>query len=871
MRISKPFCLSLQVRPYRWRGQTQIGLSASVLIDLSKGNPVLQSEPAMWQCVAEHLGSEGILDMGFPKPAAEFLVSGYAYTAHQQDKTRCRVRVQVNDRIKELNVFGDRTFLDNRISAPQPFERMSIGWENAYGGPAFENNPTGKGNVEEIINGVRARRMPNVESPHSPIHSLRDRIEPAGLGAQQIAWPARFGKVGNYSEQWKQTDAPGFFPDMDPGIFNAAMADQVFQNQTCLPDNTHFRVWNMHPDKPVWEGIVPAWQARCLVELQKDKDSAPQIHDVELVPTTLWLVPHQEQYLLVFHGVVPCWYDDGEDIRHVLGALEWKYSAKSHEHYHQYMVLREDRDESALLVYEDNDLLPENLETASFVPKPDLNGAMWEKQSRLQQYMTHYARTELTDLGLDANQYLPEFVGPRPQADLSNLRQRQQEREVESRQRREELNRIKAAAKRFKLSGGRDREMPALLGETNVMGQIDAIRTHEMPTQRPDTEPKALETLMQQIRDAQSSDANRQVIERQQRRGHILSAHYRGGVFVLNEVAARQLRHEVVQILETDRNFEGRDLSGADLRGLVFNNCNMTQVILTRADMTGTRFVNCNMDESSLYNGIYGDTRFEQCTFTLANLSRTGFYKTVFEACVFNRVILDESRFQYCDLSRSTFGECVLKEVTLGHVILRETVIDATVLLNCTLDEVGAHEATLHKSALYECDLNDTVFADCSLVRCAIALCKLERVSFTQSLMSTFTLATPEPVVDCDFSQTQISDSSMRDIHFLRPNFKLATIRNTDCSKSIFESANCSGLETPDGVFMRSQFSDTDFTAANLTGTIFRKSRFIKTNFSKVNFFRADLGETDIDTDSLHHDNYTREVQLEPTKRGQPA
>src|SRR5690606_9996359 len=133
--------------------------------------------------------------------------------------------------------------------------------------------------------------------------------------------------------------------------------------------------------------------------------------------------------------------------------------AKSHEHYHQYMVLREDRDESALLVYEDNDLLPENLETASFVPKPDLNGAMWEKQSRLQQYMTHYARTELTDLGLDANQYLPEFVGPRPQADLSNLRQRQQEREVESRQRREELNRIKAAAKRFKLSGGRDREM----------------------------------------------------------------------------------------------------------------------------------------------------------------------------------------------------------------------------------------------------------------------------------------------------------------------------------------------------------------------------------------------------------------------------
>ena len=871
MRISKPFCLSMQVRPYRWRGQSSIGLSAAILIDVSRGSPVLQSEPALWQCVAEHLGTDGILDLGLPKPQAEFLVSGHAYTAHQQDKTRCRVRVQVNDWVKELNVYGDRYVLDNRISEPRPFEKMSMGWQNAYGGPGFENNPLGKGTVEEVVNGLRVRPMPNVESPLAPIRSLRDRIEPAGFGAQHIAWPVRFGKVGTYSEQWKKTDAPGFFPDMDPGMFNAAMPDQIFDGQRALPDNTQFRVWNMHPEKHCWEGIVPAWQARCLVQLQENPDSAAQMHDVELAPTTLWLIPHREQYIVLFHGVVPCWYDDGEEIRHILAALEWKYSSKDHEHYLRYMSTREDRDESALLAYEDKQLLPENLESASFSAKPDMNGAMWEKQHRLQQYMLLNARADLRDMGLDAEQYLPEFVGPRPQADLTDLQARQREREQEGRKRREELNRIKAAAKRFKLSGGRDQELPALLGETNFMGKTQAMRDHAIPAGGTDIGGRPLDMLMQQIREACAAEENQKTIRHQQRRGQILSAHYRGGVFVLDDMAARQLRDQVLLILAGDRNFEGLDLSGADLRGLEFGDCNFHQAILTRADLTGAHFHQCNLTESALYNGIYANTHFEKCDLGMANLSRTRFHGTRFNQCTFSKVVIDESSFDHCDLSGSAFEESVFKDVVMDHVAMEKVALGATVLLNCTLRHVAASDASFHKTAIYDCDLSDSGFVDSSLVRCAIALCKLERVSFAESLMSAFTLVSQEPVVDCDFSGVRISDGSMREVHFVRPCFALAVIRNTDCSKTVFDAADCRGLETPDGVFMRAAFHNTDFTAADLKGCLLGKSRFIKANFSKVNFFRADLAQTNIDVSSLQHDNYVRQVQLEPTQRGEPS
>ena len=871
MKISKPFCLSIQVRPYRWRGQARIGLSAAVLVDMRQGFPVLQNEAGLWSFVAEHLDSEGILDLGMPKPNAEFLVSGHAYTAHSDDKTQCRVRVQVNDRVKQLQVYGDRYYLDNRITPPQPFEQMSLGWHNAYGGPGFENNPMGKGTVEEVINGVRARRMPNIEWPDHPIRHFRDIIHPAGLGAQSITWPLRFGKVGTYSDEWKKTDAPGFFPDMDPSLFNAAMADQIFQGQSQLPPNTEYRVWNMHPDKPCWQGTVPAWQVRCLIELQKTAASAPQMHDVELVPTTLWLVPHLESYIVLFHGTLPCWYDDGEEIRHILGALEWAYSPKTHDHYLQYMQTRLDHDESALLAYEDEQLLPENLKTAGFDIKPDLNGAMWEKQHRLQRYLLLHARTDLQAMGLDAEQYLPEFVGPMPRPDMAQLREKQKKRDLYAREQRAELVEAKAAARRFRQSEGKDKALPALLGQPDFLKTMDELNDRiNVPVLDPEKDHRALNALQSQIREAQTAGDNAAIVEQQRRRGFLFSAQYRSGTYVLDEIVARERRQQAVQAAQAGGHLHGMDLSGADLRGLVFHNCDLTQAVLMRADMTETTFDSCDFSEAVLFSGRFRKTQFRNCRFRTTNLSRTRFDTVVFAECQFHQAIVDESRFSACDFSGAHFSESVLRHLTFQNVAMAGLVLDATVMLECELDHVLATGARLNKCAFYECRFINSAFADSCLTRCAFALCDMSHMSFAETELSAFTLIAENPLVNCDFSGSQISDGSMRGLHFQRPRFVQAIIRNTDCSKSVFEQADCRGMETPDGVFMRTEFRQSDFTAANLMTGLFRKATFIHTNFRKVNFFRSDFAESSIDAGSLHDDNYTRQIQLEPTQRETP-
>lgn len=62
-----------------------------------------------------------------------------------------------------------------------------------------------------------------------------------------------------------EKDFPGFFPDLNPAIFNAASPDQRWAKRDCLPAHAPFTIWNMTPGQPYWTGVLPDWKARCFV------------------------------------------------------------------------------------------------------------------------------------------------------------------------------------------------------------------------------------------------------------------------------------------------------------------------------------------------------------------------------------------------------------------------------------------------------------------------------------------------------------------------------------------------------------------------------------------------------------------------------
>src|SRR3546814_7891623 len=98
-------------RPYTMQRRSKLGLSVLALASLSEP-ALLQPEADLWTLAGEALGDDGVLDLGVPKPCAEFLVSGSAYTVHQPERHACVARVRVGDRQKSLMVQGDRYWLD---------------------------------------------------------------------------------------------------------------------------------------------------------------------------------------------------------------------------------------------------------------------------------------------------------------------------------------------------------------------------------------------------------------------------------------------------------------------------------------------------------------------------------------------------------------------------------------------------------------------------------------------------------------------------------------------------------------------------------------------------------------------------------------
>ncbi len=179
-------------------------------------------------------------DLSWLKPATDILVRGDAIAPGDRRVKSVDVALRAGSIHKRLRVTGDRIWerhvLGLKISDPQPFERMPITYERAYGGwdrssPDPQNhrlddrNPVGTGFAvrAETCDGMR---LPNVEHPADLISGWKDRPAPAGFNAIDCAWSPRRQLAGTYDEQWQRTRFPLWAADFDPRYGNCAPRDQ---------------------------------------------------------------------------------------------------------------------------------------------------------------------------------------------------------------------------------------------------------------------------------------------------------------------------------------------------------------------------------------------------------------------------------------------------------------------------------------------------------------------------------------------------------------------------------------------------------------------------------------------------------------------
>jgi len=146
---------------------------------------------------------------------------------------RMNIGIRVGTLMQKAVVFGNRTGYRD-INSPEPFERMPLKWENAYGGldTSHDNdkhhashaaNPVGKGFIAKRSKLDSASvALPNIENPDHLIRDPYDHPQPVGFGPVPPFWEARSKYAGTYDDAWQKERAPLLPDDFDERFLQAA-------------------------------------------------------------------------------------------------------------------------------------------------------------------------------------------------------------------------------------------------------------------------------------------------------------------------------------------------------------------------------------------------------------------------------------------------------------------------------------------------------------------------------------------------------------------------------------------------------------------------------------------------------------------------
>jgi len=174
-------------------------------------------------------------DLVLTKTTTDILVLGHACAPAGKPTAAMDVGFRVGPVQKILRVTGDRTWGRRGPSSPQPFLKMPLVYERAYGGVDKRSsqpdsdwdwrNPVGTGfaAAEEHMEGVV---LPNIEYPEERLTAWKDRPRPAGFGPIGGHWQPRVPLAGTYDDKWMKTRQPLLPEDFDDRFFQCAPQDQ---------------------------------------------------------------------------------------------------------------------------------------------------------------------------------------------------------------------------------------------------------------------------------------------------------------------------------------------------------------------------------------------------------------------------------------------------------------------------------------------------------------------------------------------------------------------------------------------------------------------------------------------------------------------
>ncbi|MGE0787236.1 MAG: DUF2169 domain-containing protein [Sandaracinaceae bacterium] len=870
MRGIKPFKLGMIARPFQWGRQHHLGISVLAYFAFE---PVgaLFSDAEMWPELAALLGQDLVLDVGIPKSRAEFLLFGSAYTPGGAPALTCPVRARVGAIDRTLYAIGDRRWVRGVPSDPAPFTRMSLGWENAFGGEGFPMNPRGKGvaPVDDV------HPLPNVEAPGRLVDSIAARPEPASFMPLDFTWPQRARLAGTYDQKWLDTRFPGFAEDMDWRIFNAAAVEQ--QQEAPFVGNEPILLENLHPKKARLTAQLPGLRGRSFITR---KATPSQLEEVELRLMTVWLFPEIERGLVVFTGATPIVEDDGADVELLMIAAERLGEPRSFAHYENVLAKRLDKDKLEEHL-NDADLVPKELagltaETSHQMELVSHEGLRMKRARAKADAEIEASRQKVADLGLDPDEHaaprlppdeplptateVPEFVAKK-RAEAEKMKAEAEAKFEEE----------KAKAKKLYEDLGLDweeveQEMksphrgPPTYTAEKERAQFRKMADEHAAAGTPVDELEWYatdETLYAQWKD----------FEARLWASYRAFAHFQDPVDRLDAEASADRIRAVREAAGTRATFSGIDFTGADFSGLDLSGLDFSGSFCEAASFVGTNLAGANFSSAVLAHADLSGARIRGASFRGANLGKAKLTRADSEGSVdLTDAILWEADLSGARLSGARLTGATLLRANLADADLAGAEGEKLVFHETRLAGLSLVGAKLTTCAFIHLDAHQADFSGATLDESGFVGCRLDECKFVNASLVNLRIVLESRAFNLDLKGANLSKANLRGLDMRGSDLSGARLDGADLSDANLEGSRLYRIVARDSSWVRTNLKDAFLVSADLMRAMLSKADIRGADFRGANLYAADFALVHGDAGTNVTDAIQLKVRTKPTR-----
>ncbi len=300
------------------RERIVVAVKGTFSFPLGDAQPVLAEDQVPLVMADEFSGEPGfsatLYESEFApfKPRCDVLLNGSAHAPGGRPTWRVPVGLRLGSISKAFNVVGNRWWVDSLPTAapsePEPFVRMPITYDRAFGGMdvdpdnpdtprAYMANPVGVG-YYPVSKGeaLPGKPLPNTEEIDRPATSPTGKYRPMSFGPIGRNFESRVPLAGTYDQNWLDNVFPFLPSDFNPLYYQSAPADQ----QIDYPRGGEWvELYSLTPEGRTVFPLPPVELPIEFTNASYERTEMPAVVD------TIIIEPDQRRFMMVWRASLP--------------------------------------------------------------------------------------------------------------------------------------------------------------------------------------------------------------------------------------------------------------------------------------------------------------------------------------------------------------------------------------------------------------------------------------------------------------------------------------------------------------------------------------------------------------------------------------